>query len=388
MMNSALNKFYLSLVIIISILSSCTKTEIVPYEKEPTNIITEYKVINGTEQLNGVIDNVDNTITVYIPYYLSIDYLVPTVKLNEGATIIDNAGKDIDIREVLEPVPFDTVGYKYRVKDVANSIREYRLDIVIMPHKEELKLGYVGYYDANNIWRANDTATKVSIINARIRIMGNLQSTSRNAKLTLIEKGTNKVIPNGLKFYDITSGAQFYTLFADIAPEVNPGTYYITIEQQGRKDTLPQITLDHKIPYFGQLPKQMKQGDIVTLTAYGPSSNGEVYSGSNPGIKRAYLIFTKQHMTAYPAAFPESLFGKPIEVEITSQNRTQISFKFPETIPAGIYSSSSSTNSGITNGYSINYAGMEMRFDFDYAPWAPDRVQALGAFISYEVLPK
>ncbi len=370
------------------IFQSCTKTEVVPYEKEPANTITEYKVINGTEQLNGVVDNIDNSITVYIPYYLSIDYLVPTVKLNEGATMIDNAGNDVDIREALEPVPFDTVGYKYRVKDAANVIRAYTLQIVIMPHKEELKLGYVGYYDANSIWRANDTATKTGIINSRIRIMGNLQSTSRNAKLNLVEKGTNKIIPNALKLYDITSGAQFYTLFADVTPEVDPGVYYITVEQQGRKDTLPQITLDHKVPYFGQLPKQMKQGDIVTLTCYGPTSNGEVYSGSNPGVKRAYLIFTKQHLTVYPATFLSSLFGTPIEVEITSQTRTQVSFRFPETIPAGVYSSSSSTNSGIYDGYSINYAGMEMRFDFDYAGWTPGRLQALGAYLSYEVFPK
>lgn len=368
-------------------ISSCTETELVPYDRQPTNRITEYKVTNATEVLYGVVDDIDNTITVSLPFYLSINFIVPEIKLEEGATLIDGQGNPIDIREDLDPVPFDSVGYTYRIKDAANAIREYKLVTKILPHKDPLKLGFgITYGGVRPV--VNDTVTKESIINARIYMYGNLESSSMNAKLTLVNQQTKAVIPNGLKLYSITSGANFYTVLADISPNVNAGDYNIIMEHQGRADTLPTIHLKHKRPYFGQLPKVMTHGDTITLEVSGPNTNGEVYSGTNTGVAHAYLVLDEALLFTRPADFPSELSKKRIELEIISQNRTEIKFRFPDNIPVGLYMSNQGIGSGIRDGYFITQTGFGIYFDFEDSPWGENNLLATSPYLNFEVKAK
>lgn len=368
-------------------ISSCTETELVPYDRQPTNRITEYKVTNATEVLYGVVDDIDNTITVSLPFYLSINFIVPEIKLEEGATLIDGQGNPIDIREDLDPVPFDSVGYTYRIKDAANAIREYKLVTKILPHKDPLKMGFgITYGGVRPV--VNDTVTKESIINARIYMYGNLESSSMNAKLTLVNQQTKAVIPNGLKLYSITSGANFYTVLADISPNVNAGDYNIIMEHQGRTDTLPTIHLKHKRPYFGQLPKVMTHGDTITLAVSGPNTNGEVYSGTNTGVSHAYLVLDEALLFTRPADFPSELSKKRIELEIISQNRTEIKFRFPDNIPVGLYMSNQGIGSGIRDGYFITQTGFGIYFDFEDSPWGENNLLATSPYLNFEVKAK
>lgn len=372
-----------------ALVSSCTETELVPFDKGAANRITEFKVINATEVLYGVVDDIDNTITVSLPYYLSINFIVPEIKLEDGATLLDAEGNAIDLREDLEPVPFDSIGYKYKIKDATNAIREYTLITKIMPHKDKLKMGFTSRrIGTTGNFEVDDTTRKDAIINGRISIYGNMESSSMNAKLTLINRQTRAIVPNGAKLYSITSGAQFYSLKVDISPDANVGEYDLVFAHQGRIDTLPPLTLKHKKPYFGQLPKIVTQGETITLPVSGPNTNGEIYSGTNTGVTRAYILLKKDLLPTRPTNFPDELFAQPLELEIISQSRTEIKIKFPEVIPAGIYASNQGIGASITQGYYITQTGFGIYFDFQDPVWGKDNLLGTTPYLNFEVKAK
>jgi len=357
-------------ILLIGSLFSCTKTEVVDYEKDQQNKIIEFKVTNAIEPVYGIIDDIDHTISVYIPYYLSIEVIVPKIKLEPNAKLIDKDGHEIDIKEDLEPVPFDTTGYTYRVKDGQGNIRNYTLINKIIPHKDPLKLGYKLILDVNNNPIADTLSASQATVNSRINIVGNFESSSQHALVQLIDKKTNKVIPNALKILDVVRGQETHTMGIQVNAAVDSGLYYITIEHQGRKATLPSIQLSYKKPIFERLGKEYAVGDIVTLNLTG--ANSTFGAGINTGIKRIYTKFVKQHLTFpgayYPKNFPETLFDKPIAVEIVSQSRTQVQFKFPD-VPVGAYSTSMGTN-----GSEILYSGFGFYFDFNGEAWGSDNL--------------
>jgi hypothetical protein len=352
-------------------LQACTKTEVVPYEKEPTNHIIEYKVTNATETLYGVVDDIDNTITVYLPYYLSIDYIVPEIILEEGATLIDATGNEIDTREDIEPVHFDSVGYTYRVRDDKNTIRVYILVTKILPHVEPLKLGYFIKADGNGNYVADEDSSAEALVNSRLAIYGNLESSSRHAKLTLVDQKTNTVIPGALKLNDVTRADLFHYITVQISPEIDSGYYYIVVQHQGRTDTLPSIHMIYKKPFFDYLGKAYAVGDTVTLNVRG-SDMFDNYSGVNTGISRMYAKLVTQHLTVLPANFPQGLLDIPIDVKIVSQSRTQVRFIFPE-LPLGKYETAISSGSGI-DGFHLGYSGFGFYFDFNAPTWGKDNL--------------
>jgi hypothetical protein len=374
-----LRPFYTLLVLAgLITFQSCKKTETVPYEAELANRITEFKITNAVEVLNGIVDNVDNTITVYIPYYISINYLVPEIKLDEGATLIDADGTEIDLKEDLEPVAFDNANYTYSVKDSKNHIRKYTLVSKIVPHKDPLKLGYELIYDANNNPVADETATKEAFVNSALIIYGNFESSSKLAKLTLVNKSTNAIVPDALILRDVARVDQFHYMDLQLAATIDSGYYYMVVEHQGRKDTLPTIHLAYQKPWFNWLEKAYAAGETVTLKV-------AVNNGVNTGIKRAYTKLVKQHYdfpgSYVPANFPAASFDVPIELEIISQSRDQVQFKFPD-LPVGKYSQYIS--GGTT---SLDASAFGFYFDFNSTAWGNDNLRSSAPY-TFEVITK
>ncbi|GAA4322874.1 hypothetical protein GCM10023149_23470 [Mucilaginibacter gynuensis] len=363
------------------LMSSCKKKEVVPYEQDPVNRITTYRITNAPEAINGVVDDIDNTITVEVPYYLSINLIVPEIKLADGATLIDAQGNSIDVRENLDPVPFDTVGYTYRVKDDKNNIRKYTLITRIAPYKDALKMGYFVTRDANGNVIADDVTEKEAAVNSRITIFGNLESSANTAKLTLVNKQTNVAVPNALSVKLVARNPETHYITADISASTDSGYYYIIAEHQGRKDTLPTIHLVYTKPFFGFLPKPLAQGDTVTMKLATPNENA-TSSGVNTGVARAYIILAKSWLVTRPANFPEELFTKQIDLQIISQNRTEIKFIFPEVIPAGIYE----VNMGSGMGQ-IQYTGFGIYFDFNSTAWGNTNLLGGMPYAPFEIKP-
>ncbi|HEX8021706.1 MAG TPA: hypothetical protein VF500_17285, partial [Mucilaginibacter sp.] len=111
--------FYLLVAGLITVLVACKKT-IYP-DPLPQNKILEYKVVNVQDTvIYGAVDNIENTITVYIPYYYGLTVIQPKITLDANATLTTSA----------EPVSVDNTGQTYTVKGGDGTTRTYKLNIV------------------------------------------------------------------------------------------------------------------------------------------------------------------------------------------------------------------------------------------------------------------
>src|SRR6186713_2843848 len=86
-------------------LCSCKKT--IGLEPLPKNRMTSYKVTNLADTvIYGAIDNIENTITVYVPFYYGMSVIDPTITLDAGAKLSEEA----------EPVSVTDTTQTYTVK--------------------------------------------------------------------------------------------------------------------------------------------------------------------------------------------------------------------------------------------------------------------------------
>lgn len=323
----------LALLCLTGLLPSCKKTELVAYNRLPQNTILEYKVTNAADTLLGAIDNVNNTITVYVPYYLGIDYLVPNIKIGENAKLLNAAGEVINLDGGVPPVPVDTTGYSYIVAGGDSVKRRYNLIIQIAPHPDSLKAGY-----QLNTTGVDYTSALECPVFGRIALYGNFGSTSNNATFTLTNQVTGKVYDNVFSVYEITPGNNYYTMMLDISPDADSGYYNVQLKHQGRTASLPPVHLVYNKPKINNVKSlsAYAPGDTVVFSVVGrstaPSQNGVLI-----GLQKVYMKFTKTGFNyggSYPATFPDTLFDKQLEMKIISQSRSEVKVLFPD-VPQG-----------------------------------------------------
>lgn len=359
-------------VVLASMIWSCKKTEYTEYEKEPLNRILEYKVTNSQQQLLlGAIDDVSNTITLYIPYYMGIDHIVSEVKIDAGAKIFDESGKELDLDggAGLEPVPVGDTIVKYTVKGSDGSSRTYSLVQEVLPYSEPLEVTY------------QDARPDVEILNkpvaSRINIFGNFESTSKNAKFIFTDRNTGAVYENFFLVNSLVPGNQRYTMTVDISPDVIAGDYDVKVIHQGRTAELAPIRLRYQKPYHGLFSSSSSYapGDTITFKAINYTS--ESLDGVYVGLERVYLKLRKEYLYVVPDGFPEELYDQEIELEIISKTRSEVKARFPD-IPAGNYQNNYSYSAG--TGLNIYYSGFGFYFDFDdQTDWGDDNLLATSA---------
>jgi hypothetical protein len=367
--------------------TACKKTEIIPLEKVSKNRILTYSVTNGANTLQGAVDNIDSTITVYLPYYSGIDHLVPEITLEEGASLIDAAGNKINLDGGVEPVPVTTKDYTYRVLGDDASVRKYKLIIGLQPYAPKLVAGYL--YDYTNK-KIDDVSSIDKVLGGQVYIMGNFESTSTNIKFTATHRKSGRVVNDLLKTLSVsTDAAGYYTALVQTSIEADTGYYDIRMEQQGRTADLPAIRLILRKPYFGSLStiqSTLHVGDTVKF-AVKTGNTHDPYNGVNAGLKRVYMKFNKSKLLARPATLPESMMDTPIELKVVKNTRSEVWVIFPENIPVGTYQGNQSNGVSIDTGYIIYYAGTEFYFDFeDWTGWGNNNL--LGLASTLYVLPK
>lgn len=110
---------FISILFLGLLFSNCTKTEDLPLL--PSDKILEYKVTNlpNDDVIYGAIDNQENTITVYLPYYYGLLVIDPTIQVSSGA----------EITEEILPVKTDEKDKTYTVKSATGTSRTYTLKI-------------------------------------------------------------------------------------------------------------------------------------------------------------------------------------------------------------------------------------------------------------------
>ncbi|WP_146217597.1 hypothetical protein [Chitinophaga sp. S165] len=360
-----------TMVMIFTSVLSCKKTEVVPYERTSNNTILEYKVTNAADTLFGAIDNIRNTITLYIPYYVGIDYVVPEIVIDKDAKLLDAAGNVINLDGGIAPVPLDTTGYTYTVSGSDSTKRKYTLVLRIAPHPDSLKVGYV-FTQPGSTEIDYDSSIRRAVY-GRLPIYGNLGSTSANAKFTLTNRTTGQVYTDILKTYEVTPGANYYTMMLDISADADSGYYNVKMEHQGRTAQLPPIRLVYNKPKFTNLKSTSvyAPGDTVTFAVQGRNTN-DTQNGSLIGLDRVYMKFVKSGFNfggSYPATFPDDLFGQQLGMKIISSSRTEVKAVFPE-LPAGAIGS-------YIYSFTIDYPGIGFYFDFkDETGWGKDNMLA------------
>jgi hypothetical protein len=358
---ATLSRFYQVLLVICFFATalSCTKTELVPYERASNNTILEYKMTYAGDTLLGAIDNISNTIKLYVPYYVGVDVLVPTIKIDKDAKLLDAANNVINLDGGILPVPLDTTGYLYQVMGRDSVKRRYTLVIEIAPHPDTLKAGYLFTTPGGSI--INYVTGIDKSVYGRMPIYGNFGSTSAGAKFTLTHRVSKKVYTDVLKTYEVTPGSNYYTMMVDISAYADSGYYDVEIKHQGRKAQLPPMHLVYQKPKFTNIKSTAAYaaGDTVTFSVIGLNTNN-TQNGVLLGLERIYMKFVKSGFNfggAYPATFPNDLFGKELEMRVVSSSRTEVKAIFPD-VPAGAVGS-------YIYAFSLDFPGIGFYFDFN-----------------------
>ncbi|MFD2556493.1 hypothetical protein [Sphingobacterium tabacisoli] len=374
----------LSMSVVFTAITSCTKTELVPLEEKTSNRILEYKVTNDAQPLSGAIDDVNSTITLYIPYYSGIDVIVPEIKIETGAILVDADKKEINLDGGIEPVPVDTIGYKYHVLGSDDIIRNYTLIIKTQAYPEALIAGYSFNASTSQI---NTTSPLEVVAGGRVNILGNFESTSRDLRFEATHRSTGKVRSDllALNTLTINHSNAYYQAQLRTNIEADSGLYDIKFMHKGRTTTLPPLRLTYKKPGFYDAAESSltawtkKTGDQVVLKVRSNQAFDNSLNGTIIGLKRVYMIIRKQTPggpTTVPADFPESLFDTPIELEIISYDRAEVKLRVPN-LPAGKYEGNSSVS-----GIVVNHASFALYFDYEDATgWGKNNLSAVPFFM-------
>lgn len=351
----------IGLLIISFTFLTCTKTEYIDYEPEAHNRILSYRVTNSTQEIFGVIDNDDNTVTVYLPYYTGISFLDVEIKVDEGAILLDSLGKTINLDGGLEPVSVgDTV--KYMVESSSGERRTYTVVQKIVAHSDPLTVTYVA--------SLNESGILEKPVHSVLTLSGNFESIGTHAKFYFKDKSTGVVYDDFVSVQSVEPSTPQYIMTLHILPTALAGQYEVTMEHQGRRATLPDIHLRYSIGIHGFFlsTTQFAPGEEIVFTAIGYQDN-DAYNGIYTGLERIYIKLDKDHLYEVPGGFPEELYGQKIPLEIISWNRSEIRAKFP-TLPKGVYKGSYQWGSIFPN---IGYIGFGFYFDFDeQSGWGKD----------------
>ncbi len=317
------------------VLQSCTKNELVEYERQAKNKILTFKVTNSAQALSGAIDQEANTIKLYIPYYSNLDFLIAEIKLDEGASLLRSDSTEINLLEdELDPIPVgDTVAYIVRSED--GKFRRYTLTQEILPHSAPLAvLGYGN--DARQTAFGFKMHTKMDepyVINANrvFYAFGNFLSSSRLGKFTLTNRQTGEVHSDYVHIVSVSPQAEdMYVMTARISAEAKFGTYDVTLEHQGRTTVLPPIEVIYQLPAAENYSSSAAYaiGDTIVF-----QSDNATFSKP----ERLYIRVDKSTRAGdVPVNFPENLYGQEINMELVSANKTTIKAIFPS-MPTGIY---------------------------------------------------
>lgn len=116
-------------------MTSCKKTETIAPPLPPAAQVTEFTITNVAEnesQIRAAINHEKGTITVYLPVYLQLPVLMPSIKVTDGATVTPESGTQInDLLDKLRKNEKIT----YSVKGKDGSVKEYTLDIIVQQPK-------------------------------------------------------------------------------------------------------------------------------------------------------------------------------------------------------------------------------------------------------------
>jgi hypothetical protein len=283
---------FLVVILLAAGLESCTKTMDLP--ALPQNKITSYKVVNLPDTvIYGAIDNIEKTITVYVPFYYNMAVIDPEINVSDGAKITER----------VMPVAVNAQDVKYTVTGADGSTNTYSLKIV----NQSIALLQVQ-------WQAQDEAV-ASPVGVLPNISGNFQS--RNAlgvSVELSKQQTGQKLSLSMATAGLDPSGNSYTLFNVAIPAtIDTGYYDVALSFAGHTTKLPTpVHVVFRQPDLLIPLREVQQGGTISFDAF-----NSVFTG----LKSVTVTVKSQ----------------TYNLAVVSIDRQKMTLKVPDDFPVGVY---------------------------------------------------
>ena len=293
-----MKKNYLLILLIASVLLSLAYSckETVDLEPLPQNKMLEYKVSNLADTvIYGAINNLENTITVYVPFYTNLSIIDPRIKVEEGARLEG---------EIL-PVAINDSSKTYTVTSADGRQRVYKLRIVSQ-NTPGLELAFL---DA--------TALNTFPLAQLPIITGNFLSTNRQAARVILKHRTSgkqfELDKNSGQISVTGNGSEYALQQVSLPANIDTGYFDVQVKFLGHEVTLAEpVHVIHRQPRFSIAAITASPGDEITYTTFNS------------------VVLGLQAVTV-------SLAGKIYDCAIISSDLQSVTIKLPDDLPPGIY---------------------------------------------------
>lgn len=293
--------FLTTLLALITGFSSCKKMQ--ELKPLPQNLITEYKVINidSEEPITGVVDNTDNTITVYVPFYYDADVVDAEIKVSSGAKL----------KETIEPVNVLDQTQTYTVTGANGDTRVYKLKIVLQ-QMEPLYLSEI----------STATSNKMLSINGYFSVAGSYYTMDVNKiKVFLTDSKGVRTPASTTTALSVVPGSNPNVAYPTyifgllkIPAALEPGLYHVSAKVLGLEATMTYpVNLAFAAPKIVNAAYNITQGETFVIKA----PDGTVFNQFK--------------------SFKMNVSGTLRALEIVSYTRTEATIKVPADFPVGAY---------------------------------------------------
>lgn len=283
-------------VILLTGMISCTKEE--ELAALPQNKILGYKVTNLADTvIYAGIDNIDNTITLYVPFYYGLNVIDPEITLSPGASLL----------EEVKPVSIEDSTQIYTVKAANGTTNIYHLKIVQL-NPASLTID----------WAASVGTDPVAYPNGMLPdISGNLNSTNISlAKVSLISLKTGTSVNIGLSdaYIAINPNDGLYSLYGPVIPAtIDTGFYKLRVSILGNdSETASAVHIIHRKPNPSPASGIAKQGETISFTSF---------DGIFTGLQSVKVMVN----------------GTSYDLAVVSYTALEMTLRIPDNFPVGYY---------------------------------------------------
>ena len=291
-MNTPYKLFILCFSIVMSMLTlaSCKKT--VGLDPLPQAKIIEFRVTNVPDTaIYGAIDDITNTITVYIPYYYGLSVIDPSIKVSAGSTLEG------------EVLPVNITDKKsYNVTGSDGSKKTYTLQIV---SQNPTSIDFA--------W----TGVPLSYPGSTLPFIGGdfLQKNVALVKVVLTELKTSKATElafNASTLINVENSG--YTLINFPLPAtLDTGYYKVTLTTLGNtKDLAENLHVIHRQPNLLMPSQTAKQGGSITYTPF----------------NSVFINVKKVTVTVNNVVY---------DLPVVTSSASSMELKIPDDFPVGVY---------------------------------------------------
>lgn len=230
--------------------TACKKT--IDLEPLPENKILEYKISNLKDTvMYASINQLNNTITVYVPVFYGLSLIDPEIKVSEGATLT----------EVPQPVNIYEQDKKYTVKGADGSTNTYTLKIKVMNPVKLVATWPASYLVNREMLTYPLNSTTFS---------GNFNAFGTGLiQIELINKKSGKVVKVADPEVVWRPGAVEQSAFFTPDATIDTGLYQMNLKYYEQEITMKEpVHIVHRQPDLLMPSKNVKQGESISFPAF------------------------------------------------------------------------------------------------------------------------